>query len=543
MRSILILLLAMVQLVWAQPKDTPKVVVGIVVDQMRYEYLYRFESKFGEGGFKRLTNKGFNLKNAHFNYMPTYTGPGHASVYTGTTPAVHGIIGNDWYDKNLRKSVNCVEDERYQSVGTDEGNGDVSPWRMLTTTITDELELATQRRAKVIGMSIKDRGAVLPAGHTPDGAYWYDSKTGKFISSTYYKAGLPIWVETFNGLNLADKYLNQEWKTVFPIEQYKESGVDDSPYEVKLKGKERATFPYNLKELRKSGDFDLLTSTPFSNDLLTEFAKAALDGEAMAKDEWTDFLTVSYSAPDYIGHAMGPNSIEIEDTYIRLDRNIEDLLKKLDQIAPDQYIVFITADHAVTEVPQSLKDLKIPAGYFRQSAIEAGLNDMLKAQFPDKKLIEKISNNQIFLNGDLFGDDPRTSGVDYLVATELIRNYLIRQEGIAEVYTRQIIQSSDYNEGGVKGQVRRGYHSKRSGDIAFVMEPSWLDSWNPQGTSHGSPYTYDTHVPVLFFGKGIKAGSSVKYQSITDIAPTLSILLKVKFPNGCTGQPIEDLFK
>lgn len=526
----------------AQPNNTPRLVVGIVVDQMRYEYLYRFENKMGEGGFKRLQTKGFDLKNAHYNYVPTYTGPGHASIYTGATPAVHGIIGNDWYDKNLKKSVNCVEDDRYKPVGNDTGNGDVSPWRMLSSTITDELEVATQRRAKVVGLSIKDRGAVLPAGHTPDGAYWYDGKTGKFISSTYYKAGLPTWMEGFNALNLADRYLNQEWKTLLPIEQYKESGPDDSPYEGKVKGKEKPTFPYNLKELRKlNGEFDLLSSTPFSNDLLTEAAKAALDGEGMGKDEWTDFLAVSYSAPDIIGHAMGPNSVEVQDLYLRLDKNLEDLFKKLDEIAPGQYIVFLTADHAVAEVPQSLKDLKIPAGNARMSLIEAGLNDFLKTYFPDKKLIEEISNDQIFLNGELFGSDPRASGVDYLVATELIRNYLLKQEGMADVFTRQVIQSADFNEGGLKGIVKRGYHSKRSGDIAFVVEPAW-GGWSAlTGTSHGSPYNYDTHVPVLFYGMGVKQGSSVARYNITDIAPTLSVLMKIRFPNGSVGQPIGEL--
>jgi predicted AlkP superfamily pyrophosphatase or phosphodiesterase len=544
MRSLIALFTFSTLVSFGQPTNVPRLVVGIVVDQMRYEYLYRFEKKFGDGGFRRLTSKGFDFKNAHYNYVPTYTGPGHASIYTGTTPAVHGIIGNDWYDKETKASVNCVEDARQKPVGTIDGNGDVSPWRMISSTVTDELELATQRRAKVIGISIKDRGAVLPAGHTPDGAYWYDSKTGKFISSTYYKPGLPIWLDNFNGLNLADKYLNQEWKTVFPIDQYKESGADDSPYEVKLKGKDKPVFPYNLKELRKTnGEFELLSSTPFSNDLLTELAKAALEGESMGKDEWSDFLSISFSAPDIIGHAMGPNSVEIEDTYIRLDRNLEDLFKKLDEIAPGQYVVFLTADHAVSEVPQSLKDLKIPAGNLGMSYLESGLTDFLKKYFPDKKLIEKISNDQVFLNSELFGSDPRASGVDYLVATELIKGYLLNQEGVADVFTKQIIQAAAFEEGSVKGKVKRGYHSKRSGDIAFVLEPSWLGGTSVQGTSHGSPYTYDTHVPMVFYGMGIKPGSSVRPQFITDIAPTLSVLLKIKFPSGCTGQPIEEIFK
>lgn len=527
----------------AQPTNTPKLVVGIVVDQMRQEYLYRFERKYGDGGFKRLMGQGFMLKNAHYNYAPTVTGPGHASVYTGTTPAMHGIIGNDWFDKNSKKDVNCVGDERQKPVGSDGGNGDVSPWRLMTTTITDELELATQRRAKVIGISMKDRGAVLPAGHTPDGAYWFDGSTGKFITSTYYKQALPTWLDKFNAQNLAEKYLSQEWKTAFPIEQYRESGPDDNAYETRPKGKERPTFPYKLSELRKdNGNFEYLISTPFGNDLLGDLAMAVLDGETMGKDEWTDMLTVSFSSTDYVGHAMGPNSIEIEDVYIRLDKTIETLLSKLDaSVGKGQYVVFLTADHAVADVPSYMKDLRLPGDNLKGGPLLAGLTDYLKQYFPDKKVIEDLSGDQIFLNTEMFDADPKSSGVDYLVATELIRNYLLRQDGIAEVYTRQMLLSADYGEQGIRGAVRRGFNTKRSGDLAYVLESGWTHGSNPFGTTHSSPYTYDTHVPVLFYGFGVKSGSSVVYHTITDIAPTLSILMKIKFPSGCTGQPLAEL--
>lgn len=527
----------------AVKQEKPKLVVGIVVDQMRQEYLYRYYNKYGEGGLKRLMNEGFMLKNAHYNYIPTYTGPGHASVYTGATPAIHGIIGNDWYDKDLKKGVNCVEDELQKPIGSDQGNGDVSPWRMLSTTITDELELFTQRRSKVVGISIKDRGAVLPAGHTPDGAYWYDGKTGKFITSTYYKAALPIWVDQFNARNLADGYLNQEWKTLLPIEQYKESGPDDSPYEGKFIGKERPVFPYNLKELRKqNGEFELLTRTPFGNDILTEMAKATLEGEAMGKDEWTDFLAISYSSPDIIGHAHGPNSVEVEDTYIRLDKSLESLFALLDkEIGSKQYIVFLTADHAIADVPQYLKDLKIPAGNFSAALLEVKLNDFLATYFPGKKVIESISNDQVFLNQELFVGDPKTSGIDMFIATELISKFLLSTEGVAEVFSESILRQGSFEEKGPKGLAIRGFHTKRSGDIVFTLQSGWVNSGSVTGTTHGSSYSYDTHVPILFYGAGIKKGSTSQFHTITDIAPTLSVLLKIKFPSGCTGQPVSEL--
>jgi hypothetical protein len=533
----------------AQPgkpvNDRPKLVVGIVVDQMRQEYLYRFYNKFGNGGFRRLMNDGFMVKNAHYNYAPTVTGPGHASVYTGTTPAYHGIISNDWYDKNLKREVNCVNDPTQKLVGSTEGKGEVSPWRLLTTTVTDELKLFTQKRSKVIGVSIKDRGAVLPAGHMADGAYWYNSKTGTFITSTYYMSAVPDWVAKFNARMLPDKYLSQEWTTLYPIEQYVESGADDTPYETKLGGKDKPTFPYNLKELRaKNGGYDLLANVPFANDFLTEMAKAALDGEKMGQDEWTDFLTVSFSQPDILGHGVGPNAIEIEDTYLRLDKSLEDLLKTLDaKVGEGKYTVFLSADHAVADVAQYLKDNRIPAGYINPGNLKALLNDFLKKYFPGKEVVEYVDGEQVFFNHEAFQNDPKSSGVELMIATELVVNFLMTQEGIANAYSENLLRQGRYDEGGTKGMVIRGYHPKRSGDVIIVLEPGWYGAGRVQGTTHGSPYTYDTNVPMLFFGHGVRKGSSVRYHPVTDIAPTISVLLNIKFPSACTGQPVAELFE
>jgi predicted AlkP superfamily pyrophosphatase or phosphodiesterase len=522
----------------------PKLVVGIVVDQMRQEYLYRFDSKLSNGGLKKLMHEGFMLRNGHYNYAPTVTGPGHASVYTGTTPSIHGIIGNDWYDKNLRDVVNCVNDPDQKVIGVADGNGDVSPWRMLSTTITDELELSTQKRAKVIGVSIKDRGAVLPAGHTPDGAYWYDGKSGRFITSTYYKTKLPDWVEKFNQQNLAGKYLSGEWNTLLPINQYVESGVDDSPYEAKIGDKDRPVFPYDLKALRKPNGFDLLTYTPFGNDYLTEMAKAALAGENLGADEITDFLAISYSSTDVLGHAVGPNAIEIEDMYLRLDRNIEDLLKTLDEkVGAGNYTVFLTADHGVADVAQYLRDHRIPAGYFNTSHVKASLNDHLQKYFPGKQIVETISNGEVFFDQTVFQNDPKASGVELLIATQLTINFLLAQDGVANAYAENVMRNGNYDEGGMKGMAIRGFHPKRSGDVVMVLEPGWYPAGRVQGTTHGSAYTYDTHVPIIFYGNGIKKGSSVRYHTITDIAPTVSVLLNIKFPSGCTGRPVEELFE
>jgi hypothetical protein len=522
----------------------PKLVVGIVVDQMRQEYLSRYYTKFGEGGFKRLMGEGFVLRNAHYNYAPTVTGPGHASVYTGTTPSVHGIVGNDFYDKNQRKIVNCVEDSLRRPVGVEDGNGDVSPWRMLSSTITDELKLFTQKRAKVIGISCKDRGAVLPAGHMADAAYWFDGKTGKFMTSNYYVTQLPEWVNKFNGLNLPAKYLSQEWNTLLPIAQYTESGPDDSPYEKKIGGKAKPVFPYDLPALRGKGGYELLYMTPFANDYITEMSKAGLVGEGLGKDDITDFLCISYSATDAIGHAVGPNAIEVEDVYLRLDRSIADLLKTLDkEVGAGKYTVFLTADHAVADVPQYLKDNKMPAGYFSSEFAKAKLETYLESYFPGRKIIAGIDNDQIFLKHDAFQKDPKSSGIEMMIATELIGKYLMTLDGVANYYTEAVLRQGSYDEKGIKGMVIRGYNPRRSGDIVIVLQPGWFDSGSIQGTTHGSPYTYDTNVPILFYGHGVRKGASVRYHTITDIAPTLSMILNIKFPSGCTGQPIEELLE
>jgi predicted AlkP superfamily pyrophosphatase or phosphodiesterase len=523
-------------------QNKPKLVVGIVVDQMRQEYLYRYESKFGENGFKRFSRDGYVLRNAHYNYVPTETGPGHASIYTGTTPAIHGIIANEWYDRTLKIGVNCVNDPNQKPIGTDVG-GTVSPWRLLTTTVTDELKLATQSKSKIIGISIKDRGAVLPAGHIPDGAYWYDSKTGNMITSTYYMETLPAWVQKFNQLKLADKYLNQDWNTLLPIEQYTFSSADDSPYEGILRGKEKPTFPYKLSELRKlNGDYNLLTVTPWGNTILAEFAKTAISVEGLGKDEVTDFLTLSFSSPDIIGHTMGPNAIELADTYLRLDKTLEDLFAVLDkEVGKEAYTVFITADHGVAEVPQFMMDKKIPAGYFNLADLEAGLTAHLEKYFPGKKIIEELTSEYVFINQESFEGDPRVTGIDMLVVSELITKYLQSVDGIAEVFPASVLRQGSYDEASLRGKVIRGYNNKRSGDIAYILQPGWFSWRGTTGSSHGSAYSYDTHIPIMFFGNGIKKGSTVQYHAITDIAPTLSVLLKIKFPSGMTGQPIKEI--
>lgn len=515
----------------------PKLVVGIVIDQFKPDYLNRFASQFGEGGFRRLMEDGFHHKNTHYNYVPTVTGPGHASVYTGTTPAIHGIVGNNWYSRELGRDVYCAEDTLAEAVGSDSDAGHISSRNMLSTNLADELKLSTNLQAKVVGLAIKDRGAAFPAGHIPDGAYWFDRKYGKFISSTYFMEELPAWVEEFNNRRLPQQYMDSTWNTLLPLESY--ASADDTPYEMVLKGKTTATFPYNLAELgNANGNYNLLTYTPFANTIITEFAKEAVKGEQLGVDEVTDLLAVSYSSTDILGHSFGPRAVEVQDMYLRLDRDIEDLLNYLDQeVGEGEYVVFVTADHAAAEVSQYLLDLKIPAGYLSQGEVTEKAAAFLKEYFKVDGLMEYAANYQFYLNHRLI----KASKLDLREVQQVLADYLRGLDGVAAVHTARQMQEEWYGEG-VAQLLQKGYYYKRSGDVLVVLDPAWMD-YGRVGTTHGSSYNYDTHVPLLWYGWGIKPGYSVKRQHITDIAPTLSFLLGIELPNGAMGEPILEFFE
>ena len=522
-----------------QPTEKPKLVVGIVVDQMRYEYLTRFENKYGNGGFLRLINEGFNCKNNHFNYVPTYTGPGHASVYTGTTPKNHGIIANNWYDKFSDSFVYCAGDTTVQSVGTMDKAGQMSPHRMKTTTFADENRLFTQMNGKTIGISIKDRGAILPAGHSANAAYWFHGKDqGHFISSSYYFETLPQWVKDFNATNPAEKYLT-EWNTFYDIETYTESGSDLNDFEGGFRGKDTATFPYDLKTLSKTnGNYNIIKATPYGNSIVTDFAIAALVGEQLGKDDYTDVLTVSYSSTDYIGHNFGVNSKEIEDTYIRLDKEIEQLLNTLDaKVGKENYTVFLTADHGAVNVPAYLESVKIPAGYFDGAAFEAYLKDLVVEDYKLSAWIKNISNQQIFLDREkIIG-----YGLDLEKVQQGIVNQIINYPNVYKAYTATSMSNTQYTKG-IENLLQNGYNQKRSGDVLFVLDPAVIQ-YSKTGSTHGSPLNYDTHVPLIFYGNGITKGNTTAYTTIPDIAPTISALLGITFPNGATGKPLEFVLK
>lgn len=518
----------------------PKLVIGIVIDQMRFDYVYRYWDKLGNDGFKRMLSQGYECRNTNYNYMPTYTGPGHASIYTGTTPAVHGIVGNDWLDREAGKSVYCVQDGNVKGVGTPAEEGMRSPKRLLTTTVGSQLHLGTNHGSKVFGIALKDRSAILPAGPTANAAYWYDGSTGNFVSSTYYMETLPTWVNDFNNRKLAEQYLSTEWTTMLPIDQYTESLADNSPYEGIWKGEAQPVFPHKVPELKdNNGKLGMIRSLPGGNSFTRDFALALIQGENLGKGKFTDFLAVSFSSTDYIGHMYGPQSIEVEDCYLRMDKDLADFLKFIDNwIGKNNSLVFLTADHGAVENPQFLIDAGIPGGYFREDFVEDSLKKNLKRVYGDT-LVWGIANDQVYFNHRTL----EAKGIKHEDLQKYVANFLLRFQGVASTMTSTDLAASEYTET-PKHLVQKGFYFRRSGDVAIILNPGWISDWHrTTGTTHGTPWSYDTHVPLYWWGWKVQNGKSDQPINITDIAPTICSMLNIQSPNGCTGKPIIGITK
>jgi len=516
----------------------PKLVVGIVVDQMRWDYLYRYANRYGSGGFNRMLREGFTCENTQIPYVPTVTAAGHTSIYTGSVPSVHGIAGNDFIIQATGKTLYCTEDNTVQGVGVKGSAGQMSPRNLLSTTITDELKLATNFRSKVIGIAMKDRGGILPAGHTGNAAYWYDDSEGSWITSTYYMPQLPNWVQDFNQLKLAEKYIKQDWNTLYPINTYSQSTADETPYEGKLRGEDKPIFPH-LTSKMLNGNFNALRLSPYGNSLTLDFAKAAIKNERLGQGKETDFLAVSLSSTDYIGHQFGVNAVETEDTYLRLDKDLESFFNTLDQtIGKGQYTVFLSADHGAAHNPQFLKDQKIPADLWNGGSILKGLNEKLSQQFKQEKLVLGFNNYQVNFNYFLIDQ----SNIDINQLKDAAINFLNNQEGVAYAIDMDKASIASVPDA-IKSKIINGYNRQRSGAIQILLNPGLFQGSSKTGTTHGTWNPYDTHIPLVFMGWGIKQGSTNRLTSMADIAPTLAALLHIQEPNGNIGLPIEEVLK
>ena len=515
----------------------PKLVVGLVIDQMRWDYLYRYSNMYSANGFKRLLSQGYSFENTLIPYTPTYTAAGHACVYTGSVPAINGIMGNNWFDKRTNTNVYCTDDSTVTAVGSNSRAGKMSPDNLWASTITDELRLSNNFQSKVIGIALKDRGAILPAGHSANAAYWYDDAAGKFITSSHYMKELPVWVNSFNNKDLPSVYMSKDWNTLLPIEKYILSTTDNKPYEVAISGETLPVFPHRLSAINQ-GKYSSFKTTPFANTYTFDFAKAAIENEKLGAGAVTDFLAVSISSTDYIGHNFGPNSIEAEDTYYRLDKDIADFLQYLDsKLGKGNYLFFLTADHGVAHIPAFLNEHNMPGGSFDDYAILKEINSSLFNEFGMNNILQSVQNYQFYINTT----EVEKNGKDLAAIKKWIIKLLKTKPFIVNAFETDKLFETTLPQP-QKIMMANGYNPARSGDIMFTVKPGFFDG-GTKGTTHGLWNPYDAHIPNVWFGWNIKPGKSNRETYMTDIAPTVAALLKIQMPNGNVGKVLEEIVK
>lgn len=508
----------------------PKLLIGLVVDQMRYDYLFRYWDKLGSGGFKKMISKGYLFKNANYSYVPTYTAPGHATIYAGCTPSEHGITANEWYDQSFQQMTYCVDDYRYNSVGTTTEEGDKSPKNLLVTTLGDEMKLMNNNHSKVISIALKDRSAILPGGHKADAAYWID-KQGNWISSSYYMNTLPRWVEAINETLPAKHYLGTKWEPIFPIMEYEESFSDNNEYEETHLWETSPVFPHDYSSLTEKEGYSFIKYTPMGNTMTIDFAKKTILKEKLGDDKYTDLLAVSFSPIDYIGHFYGPHSVEMEDAIIQLDAELASFFQFVKKNVGVEVLYFLTADHGAVNVPKYLTDQKVPSGYFDAKACVNLINTQISQKFNVDSVVENYSNSQLIISKQRLNQ----KGVQLKKVQDEVIEIIRGFSGVKDVLIIEDVKKGANSA--MDQKVLNGYFKGRSGEYYILLKPGWIHQ-RGKGTTHGSGYSYDTHVPLLFMGYGVKHGDSNQRVYIQDIAPTISSLINVSFPNGTTGKPL-----
>lgn len=535
----------------------PKIVVGLVIDQMRWDYLYRFADLYGNEGFKRLLGDGFSCQNTLISYVPTFTAPGHACIYTGSVPAINGIAGNNWIENATGKPLYCVDDAHVWQHGDNTRAPSMSPATLTVTTITDEYRLATNMASRVYGIAIKDRGSILPAGHLANAAYWYNDRTGEFTTSTYYANQSPVWLQAFNKRKPGDSLVKQGWRLLKDPSCYTQSTVDATNYEKGFKGEKAPVFPHLFDSMADSDRYSVLKSVPAGNTYTFLMAEACMAGERLGLGrDAADFITISLSSTDYAGHQFGPNSMEVEDMFLRLDRDIAAFLRFMDhRYGKGNYLLFLTADHGGAHNAEFLEDRDIPAGSLN-AAFAGQLDDYLIKEFKVKKEIKVDTKT----HKPVANTESVTRGVlNYQVffSDSFIVKYKLDREKVKSAALRflrsrpEVAYAVDMEQGGqsvlpepLRILVTNGYYARRSGAIEFILQPGWYENGGrTTGTTHGTWNPYDTHIPLIWYGWHIPKGESFNQVQMTDIAPTLAALLHIQMPNGCVGKPITEIFR
>jgi predicted AlkP superfamily pyrophosphatase or phosphodiesterase len=525
------------------PPDKPRLVIGIVVEQLKYDQLEKFRDRLGENGIKRLINEGTYFKNASFEYMLTQSAPGHATISTGTEPSYHGITSDSWYLPLKNELIYCTKDIEVDPVGGSYEAGLHSPVNLQASTFSDELEMATNKNAKVFGIGLKESSAILSAGHAADGAYWFDNTSGTWMSSTYYIDSLPVWVNDYNAMQFSESYLNNTWSLLKPAEAYADCSPDSNSFEAGFNSVNY--FPYDLKKLRAKGlfnarnDFSLLRETPYGNSFTTSFAIRLIEKEHLGKDEVTDYISICYSATDNIGHRFGPSSIEMGDAILRLDDEIRNLLAYVnDSIGKKNVLIYFTSSHGISEIPTILEKNRIPAGYFKQNQALQLLRSYLNAVYGEGDWVKGYSERQIFLNRTLIED----ARLPLEEVQKKVARFLVQFTGVAAAYPYSAFEANDFGNGNLK-RIINNFNPQRSGDVIVTLNPGWVEKEGDYVTNHNSPYEYDSHVPLIWYGWSVNRSTVTRRVNLTDIAATLSSLCKVPYPNACSGEPLFELFR
>jgi predicted AlkP superfamily pyrophosphatase or phosphodiesterase len=525
------------------PPDKPRLVIGIVVEQLKYDQIEKFRDRLGENGIKKLINEGTYFKNASFEYMLTQSAPGHATISTGSEPSFHGITSDNWYLPLRNELIYSSKDGAVSAVGGSFDAGMHSPVNLQASTFSDELEMATKKKAKVFGVGLKENSAIFSAGHAADGAYWFDNTTGTWMSSTYYIDTLPGWINDFNAMKFSESYLNNTWSLFRPDQDYSDCLADTNNIETGFNGINY--FPYDLKKLRSKGilnsrtDFSLLRETPFGNSFTTSFAIRLIEKEELGKDDITDYISICYSATDNIGHRFGPSSVEMGDAILRLDDEIKNLLTYLnDSIGKRNILVYFTAAHGISEIPLVLENNRIPAGYFKQNQALQLLRSYLNAVYGEGDWVKGYSERQVFLNRTLIED----ARLPLEEVQKKVARFLVQFTGVAAAYPYSAFEANDFGNGNLK-RIVNNFNPQRSGDVIITLNPGWIEKEGDSVTNHNSPYEYDSHVPLIWYGWTMNRSTVTRKVNMTDIAATLSALCKVPYPNACTGEPLFELFR
>lgn len=521
-------------------RDPLKLILQITVDQLRGDMPLRFKDRFGDDGFRYLMDKGVFYTNAHYGHSTTFTAVGHATLYTGGYAAQHGLAGNDWYDAATGSRVYCVEDDQHTFIGKEhKAHKGISPRNLTSSTIGDELVMASGGRSRAFAVSIKDRGAILPGGHLGK-AFWYSSGSGKFVSSTFYYSEYPDWVKKWNAADHAGKYQDKEWTLLNDRSTYVFGDMDDRPYEKSYKKLGR-TFPHKLGNEKAKDFYKGLRFTPMGDEVTLNFAKELVAQEKVGQGNATDFLSISFSATDYLGHAFGPNSLEAEDNLLRMDRTLADLFAFIDKtIGLDKTLIILSSDHGTDAVPEYKKTLHFDAGRHYPKKFVEQVNKALQKRFnTDKPLVVAFWNPSLYLDLELV----KTLGVDIEKVERALVEEILKVPGIALAMTRTDLLSGKITDTPITRKVQLAFHPKRSGNVLIVQDQFWYLYPNADQFSamHGSPYSYDTHVPIMIAGPDVKALEVSHTVGPEDIAPTIAAYIGISPPSGSVGEPLGEV--